>query len=171
LKSSGFNDLHDSIFDAMDQPSIDGMNSYLVSKVVAERGIKVALSGLGGDELLAGYSTFESVPRLVRYFAPFRTVKGLGRGFRIVSAPLFKCLTSPKYAGLFEYGTDIGSAFTARSRRAYPTRLAAEPAPPRQVRILDTNQGVAKPEVGSKSARSLGVKIIAFMGPDGNGRI
>jgi asparagine synthetase B (glutamine-hydrolysing) len=65
LKSSGFNDLHDSIFDAMDQPSIDGMNSYLVSKVVAERGIKVALSGLGGDELLAGYSTFESVP-LVR---------------------------------------------------------------------------------------------------------
>jgi asparagine synthase (glutamine-hydrolysing) len=123
LKSSDCNDLHDSIFCAMDQPSIDGVNSYLVSKVVAERGIKVALSGLGGDELLAAYSTFKSVPRLVRFFAPFGTVKGLGRGIRIVSAPLFKCLTSPKYAGLFEYGTDIGSAYLLRRGLFMPWEL------------------------------------------------
>lgn len=100
LKSSAFNDLQDSVFDAMDQTSIDGVNSYLVSKLVAERGIKVALSGLGGDELHAAYSTFESVPRLVCFLAPFGAVKGLGRGIRIISAPVLNRLTSPKYASL-----------------------------------------------------------------------
>lgn len=41
---------------AMDQPSIDGVNTYLVSAAARERGIPVALSGLGGDEVLGGYS-------------------------------------------------------------------------------------------------------------------
>ncbi len=122
-KSSAFNDLYDSIFDAMDQPSIDGVNSYLVSKAVAERGIKVALSGLGGDELLAAYSTFESIPRLVRSLKPFAAVQSLGRGFRIISAPLLKHFASPKYASLLEYGTDIGSAYLLRRGLFMPWEL------------------------------------------------
>ncbi len=48
----------DDFIDALDQPSIDGLNTYWVSKVTRERGIKVALSGLGGDELFAGYDHF-----------------------------------------------------------------------------------------------------------------
>src|SRR5262249_12660811 len=43
---------------ALDQPSMDGINSYVVSKAVKEAGITVALSGLGGDELFAGYPSF-----------------------------------------------------------------------------------------------------------------
>lgn len=43
---------------AMDQPTMDGINTYVVSKQVAEAGYKVALSGLGADELFAGYSSF-----------------------------------------------------------------------------------------------------------------
>src|SRR5262249_41680841 len=43
---------------AMDQPTIDGINTYVISKAVAETGIKVALSGLGSDELFGGYHTF-----------------------------------------------------------------------------------------------------------------
>ncbi len=50
---------------AMDQPSIDGVNSWFVSRATAEQGLKVALSGLGGDELLAGYSTFHTVPSML----------------------------------------------------------------------------------------------------------
>lgn len=43
---------------AIDQPTMDGINTYVVSKSVKQAGITVALSGLGGDELFAGYSTF-----------------------------------------------------------------------------------------------------------------
>lgn len=44
-----------------DLPSVDAINTYIVSKKVAERGIKVALSGLGGDELFGGYPSFTDV--------------------------------------------------------------------------------------------------------------
>jgi asparagine synthase (glutamine-hydrolysing) len=49
--------------DAMDQPSVDGVNTYVVSEAVAQAGLKVALSGLGGDEVFAGYSFFRTVER------------------------------------------------------------------------------------------------------------
>jgi asparagine synthase (glutamine-hydrolysing) len=52
---------------AMDQPTVDGVNTYLVSKKTREAGIKVALSGLGGDEMFGGYSSFRTVPRLERF--------------------------------------------------------------------------------------------------------
>jgi asparagine synthase (glutamine-hydrolysing) len=49
---------------AMDQPTMDGVNTYFVSQQARAAGVKVALSGLGGDELFAGYSNFRSVPRM-----------------------------------------------------------------------------------------------------------
>ena len=53
------------LFDAMDQPTIDGVNTWFVSKAAAERGLKVALSGLGGDELFGSYPSFRTLPRMV----------------------------------------------------------------------------------------------------------
>lgn len=50
--------------DHMDHPSGDGPNTYVVSKVTRDAGITMALSGLGGDELFAGYSIFERSLRL-----------------------------------------------------------------------------------------------------------
>jgi len=55
------------IFERMDQPTIDGVNTWFISKAVHEAGIKVALSGLGGDELLGGYPSFGNLPRMVRF--------------------------------------------------------------------------------------------------------
>lgn len=47
-----------------DHPSGDGLNTYVVSKKTADSGIKMALSGLGGDELFGGYSVFNQIPEL-----------------------------------------------------------------------------------------------------------
>ncbi len=57
---------------SLDQPTMDGLNTYFVSRAARQAGLKVALSGLGSDEIFGGYSTFVSTPR-----AAF--VAGLGR--------------------------------------------------------------------------------------------
>ena len=53
--------------EAMDVPSVDGFNTWMVSRFAQQHGMKVVLSGLGGDELLAGYPTFTQVPKLQRW--------------------------------------------------------------------------------------------------------
>jgi len=64
---------------AMDQPTIDGLNTYLVSRQTRAAGIKVALSGLGGDELFAGYTNFRTVPRMELFARIWRHVPKAAR--------------------------------------------------------------------------------------------
>jgi asparagine synthase (glutamine-hydrolysing) len=54
---------------AADRPSIDGLNTYIVSGAVKDCGVTVALSGLGADELFGGYSSFRRIPRVQRLLA------------------------------------------------------------------------------------------------------
>src|SRR5215216_3945159 len=68
---------------AIDQPTMDGINTFVVSKAVKSAGITVALSGLGGDELFAGYPSFRRAVRLGRMWqAPktlLRAASGVGK--------------------------------------------------------------------------------------------
>jgi asparagine synthase (glutamine-hydrolysing) len=59
----GANEIRDYLA-AIDQPTIDGFNSWCVSKLAKRSGIKVVLSGLGGDEWFAGYGSFARIPQL-----------------------------------------------------------------------------------------------------------
>jgi asparagine synthase (glutamine-hydrolysing) len=64
------------ILDSMDQPTVDGVNTWYASKATAELGLKVVLSGLGGDELFQGYGHFRILPRLVLANQIARAVPG-----------------------------------------------------------------------------------------------
>jgi asparagine synthase (glutamine-hydrolysing) len=61
-----FEALQDDIFEAMDAPTADGMNNALISSFARQEGFKVALSGIGADELFMGYPSFHQLPRLAK---------------------------------------------------------------------------------------------------------
>jgi asparagine synthase (glutamine-hydrolysing) len=110
-----------AMLSAMDQPSIDGANTYFISKAAKQAGLKAALSGLGGDELFGGYSSFQEIPQLVRAArkVPARAAKAL----RVISAPVLKHFTSSKYAGLLEYGGSYAGAYLLRRGLFMPWEL------------------------------------------------
>ena len=66
LKPTIFLDELENALEAMDSPSGDGINTYVVSKAISQKGMRVALSGAGGDELFAGYPFFAQYLRLQR---------------------------------------------------------------------------------------------------------
>lgn len=73
---------------AMDHPSTDGLNSYMVAKVTKESGVTMALSGLGGDELFAGYDIFHRAVNLLDkkwlFSFPLFVRKAIAGGLRLV---------------------------------------------------------------------------------------
>ena len=123
VRREDFQDERAKLMAAMDQPSIDGVNTWFVAKAAASQGIKVALSGLGGDELLASYPSFAELPRITRLTRPFARIPGFGKAVRLFSAPMISRMTSPKYAGLLEYGGTLDGAYLLRRGLYMPWEL------------------------------------------------
>jgi asparagine synthase (glutamine-hydrolysing) len=104
-------------FSKMDTPTLDGINSYIVSKLVAQTGIKVALSGLGGDELFAGYAGFTRYKTFKEY--AFISESWAAKTFVQLWTLLFNTRTSQKLLDYFEqkkYGLET---FYSNSRSIF----------------------------------------------------
>jgi asparagine synthase (glutamine-hydrolysing) len=114
-----------ALVEAMDQPSIDGVNTWFVAKAAKEAGLKVALSGLGGDELLAGYPSFRDIPRWTRQMALPARIPGLGAGLRLLGQGIGLARQAPKALGMLEYGGDYAGAYLLRRGLFLPFELPA----------------------------------------------
>jgi asparagine synthase (glutamine-hydrolysing) len=121
----------DEALSALDQPTMDGINTYFVSWAAREVGLKVALSGTGGDELFAGYKTFTDVPRLQRlvqlaWFAPAFLRRAL--------APLVGALAGKEKPD--DAARKVISAWTRPDRLPHPYFFARTLFPPGQLERL-----------------------------------
>jgi asparagine synthase (glutamine-hydrolysing) len=109
-----FESVVDDFFAHMDQPSADGLNTYLVSRAAASLGLKVVLSGLGGDELFGGYPSFPQIPKLMRLgrFVPGGQMTGKWTE-RFVRALPSRWI-QPKLSGLIRYSHGLENIYFLR---------------------------------------------------------
>ena len=101
---------------ALDQPSIDGPNVYLVSRAAVDAGLKVAVAGVGGDELFAGYSTFNTIPRVFNLNRRLEGIPGMGGIIRSAASSLNRLPRNHRRNTLYRsvaYGAGMAAAYAA----------------------------------------------------------
>jgi asparagine synthase (glutamine-hydrolysing) len=123
---------------SLDLPSLDGFNVFLIAQIVRAQGIKVALSGQGGDELFGGYPSFADVPRLHRWF---RWARAMPRAARraLASAATARRPASvrAKAIDLADSDGSLLSLYLRRRRAMSTAELRAFGVDPGQLSLTD----------------------------------
>jgi asparagine synthase (glutamine-hydrolysing) len=149
VDADGFLRIIGDLADYIDQPSIDGVNTYLVSRMAQQFGFKVALSGLGGDELFAGYPGYRQIPRLVRAVQAMGPLARSGTVIRKLSNGLASRFASPKAASLIEFGGTYCDAYLLRRALHMPWEVRDLDGRPFDAAVAEAacRHGVSEAEV------------------------
>jgi len=102
--------LFDDFLNVIDQPSIDGFNTFCVAKLAQQNGQKVVLSGLGGDELFAGYKSFKVLPKMTALSTLMRWCVTITR----LKAKLLTKYLPAKLRRVFDFMSQPGSLTAAQ---------------------------------------------------------
>jgi asparagine synthase (glutamine-hydrolysing) len=161
LSSAAFRQELPHIFQAMDQPTVDGLNSYFISQAAAQFGLKVAMSGTGGDELFGGYTSFRDIPRWMPVTKVVSRVPGLGDGVFRLNAALARRSrhVSPKMGEIVRYGSSYAGAYLVKRGRfladELPMILGPEIAAEglRRLDLLHLIEEAVTPDPGNAFAR------------------
>lgn len=166
-----FEDDLPAITAAMDQPTIDGINTWFVAKAAREAGLKVALSGLGGDELLAGYPSFLDLPRWRSQLGVIANLPGIGRFTRLLLGTLAPGLaeTRPKALGMLEFAGSWSGAYLLRRGLFLPAELSEMMEPSfvkeglRRLKPLQRLADELSPDPGSDVGRVCALESAHYM--------
>jgi asparagine synthase (glutamine-hydrolysing) len=149
------------IFAAMDQPTVDGLNSYFISKAAHDLGLKVAMSGAGGDELFGGYTSFRDIPRWMPFTRVLARIPKLGAAVHHINTALSKRSRhiSPKMGEIIRYGGSYAGAYLVKRGRflasELPSLLGADIAAEGLTRLdlLNLIEREVTPDPGNAFAR------------------
>src|SRR6185436_4282443 len=138
-----------------------GLNSYFISKAAAELGLKVALSGTGGDELFGGYTSFRDIPRWMPVTSRLTRIPGLGEGVYRLNTALAKRSRhiSPKMGEILRHGSSYAGAYLVKRGRflasEIPDVVGAEVAEEglRRLNVLGVIERAVTPDPGNPYAR------------------
>jgi len=117
--------LLEEFFASMDQPSIDGLNVWMISKAVSDAGYRAVLSGLGADEILAGYPSFNDVPKYSKTLSHIQRISNSGIPIdKLINMAVTQRFLHPKIKG-FGFNTSNGylSAYQLKRNLFLPTEI------------------------------------------------
>lgn len=149
------------VFEAMDQPSVDGPNSYFISKAAHEMGLKVAMSGAGGDELFGGYTSFRDIPRWMPFTSLLARIPRFGDVVHAINSAMARRSRhiSPKMGEIVRYGASYAGAYFVKRGRFLTSELPAILGPEiareglDRLNILSVIEQTIKPDPGNAFAR------------------
>ena len=117
---------------SLDQPSVDGVNTYFVAEAASRAGLKVAVSGVGGDELFGGYLTFDRIPKIMSVRNRLNRIPGVDRMLHNPDPWLALAKQGrrlPKLVRALTYGKDEAGAYYAERGLFSPPEIRSLLAP------------------------------------------